>query len=249
MKVKDIYCYLDEICPFKTALDFDNAGLLIGDMNSDVTRAIVTLDCTADTLRLAEKEKAELIITHHPVIFEGIKKIEADGLLAGLIKGGISVISAHTNLDIAAGGVNDCLCDTLGLLKVKEAIGENGYSFRFGILKKPLSPEEFAEFLKEKLKFSPRFVCGKNDIKKVAVCGGAGADCLNDAINIGCDAFVTSEVKHHVFLEAYAKGMSLFDCGHFATEDVVIEPLSIRLKNKFEAVSFITEHGSNIRSL
>ena len=144
MTVNDIYAYLNEFCPFDTACDFDNVGLLVGDKNANVTKAIIALDCTLDAVNQAIETGAELIITHHPIIFSPLKSVTAESTVYRLIKNNISVISAHTNLDIAYGGVNDCLAATLNLRDVENVVGDDGFSFRKGVLQKEYTPEEFA---------------------------------------------------------------------------------------------------------
>lgn len=247
MTVKDIYDYLDALCPFDSALDFDNAGLLIGSYNSPVEKAVVSLDCTKAAVKQAKDMRAELIITHHPVIFGGIKAISSDSIYSDLIKSGINVISAHTNLDSADGGVNDCLVKTLGLENTKKIVCADGFSFRRGSLPFETSPAALAKYAGEKLNFSPRFVEGNTVIKTVAVCGGSGGDFLQQAYDAGCEAYITAECKHHVFIQAENLGITLIDCGHFATEDVVTEPLKNNLQAAFPDIVFAANHESGIK--
>ncbi|MBR5011347.1 MAG: Nif3-like dinuclear metal center hexameric protein [Clostridia bacterium] len=249
MTVNDIYSFLNDFAPFDTACDFDNAGLLIGEKDAEVDKCIVALDCTEAVVDEAIQKGAQLIITHHPVIFSGLKSVLADSLVYRLIENNISVISAHTNLDIADGGVNDCLAKALGLKEIKKIVCDDGFSFKCGQLNDDISPESFAKYVGEKLNFSPRFTVGKKKIKTVAVCGGSGGDLFPTAIKNGCDALVTADVKHNFFIDAAAQGFTLIDCGHFNTEDVVIEPLKELLSEKFGDVQFFTNHTSYIHCL
>ncbi len=249
MKVNDIYLFLNELCPFDTACDFDNAGLLVGDKDASVTKVVVALDCTESVVNQAIELGAELIITHHPVIFSPLKSVLSGSIAYKLIKNGISVISAHTNLDVADGGVNDCLANALELKQVEKIICEDGFSFRKGVLDNEYTPTDFAKFVGQRLNFSPRFTIGKKNIKTVAVCGGSGGDMLYDAIKAGANALVTADVKHHVLLEAAQLSFTLIDCGHFNTEDVVIEPLKSVLCEKFPNIAFFTNHESYINCL
>ena len=249
MTVNDIYAYLNEFCPFDTACDFDNVGLLVGDKNATVTKAVIALDCTLDAVNQAIETGAELIITHHPVIFSPLKSVTAESIVYRLIKNNISVISAHTNLDVADGGVNDCLAATLNLCDVETVVADDGFTFRKGVLDTECTPDEFALYVKNALNFSPRFTVGQGKIKTVAVCGGSGGDMLYDALNAGADALVTAEVKHHVFLDAADIGFTLIDCGHFNTEDVVVKPLKNLLSKKFPDITFTTNHKSYIHSI
>ncbi len=248
MTVKDIYSYLDKLCPFSTAQDFDNVGLLIGDMNSPVTKALVALDCTNEVIELAKSAGAQLIITHHPVIFDGLKSISFDSIYARLIKSGISVISAHTNLDIAGKGVNDCLAEALCFKYPQKLFLNDGFAITVGELEKAISADELADNISKALGFSVRYADGKNKIKKVAVCGGAGGEFGEFAFLNGADAFITGEAKHHQMLNAAALGKTMLEGGHFATEDVVIEPLAALLQNEFKETKFITCHNSAIKT-
>ena len=119
IKVKDVLAYLEKLYPTDTACDFDNVGLLAGDSESDITGAVVALDCDINTFSFAKKKCANLIITHHPVILEPLKSVTENDIVYKLINSGISIICMHTNLDVGNGGVNDTLCDTLELKNVK----------------------------------------------------------------------------------------------------------------------------------
>ncbi len=239
MKIKDIYSYLDTICPFSTACDFDNVGLLVGDMNATVTKAVVVLDCTSAAVEFARKQSAELIITHHPVIFGGIKSVTAETPVYKAIKNGVSVLAAHTNLDSAEGGVNDILAAALGLTDIKKVVCPDGFAFRYGTLPSIMTADELARYAAERLHSNARYVCGEKPIKTLAVCGGSGWDMCDIAIAAGADAFLTSEVKHHAFLEAKEKGVTLLDLGHFATERVIVNALTEKLKENIKNVEFI----------
>lgn len=249
MIVKEIYDYLNKLCPFDTCMDFDNVGLLIGSMDEEIENAIVTLDCTKDTVALAKKNNAKLIITHHPIIFSGLKVINKDSIVYSLIENGITVISAHTNLDIAHGGVNETLFNTVKLKDMQAVKCDDGAVLLIGKTERPFESGEYAEFLKQTLGFSVRYVGADKKISKVGVCCGGGGEYFYDAVKNECDAFITGEVKHHIFLDAYNLGKSIFDCGHYATEDIIVEPLAKMLKDEFQNIQFITEHSHAIRSL
>ena len=119
MTVQHILQAVDQIAPFRLTMDFDNTGLLVGDPQAEVSGVVLALDCTDDVVEEAIRRGANLIITHHPVIFKGIKHVQADSIVWKLVLNNISVISAHTNLDIAQGGVNDCLAQKLGLSSLR----------------------------------------------------------------------------------------------------------------------------------
>ncbi len=249
MNVKCIFEFLDSLFPTDTACDFDNVGLLIGDWNAEVTRVLIALDCTDSVINTATEKGCQLIITHHPIIFSPLKSILADSIQYKLIKNGISVISMHTNLDIAENsGVNTCLCNALGLKNQKKHIASDGYALRYGTVS-PISADEFAKLIKSQLGGSVKYIDGGKEIKTVLVCSGSGGDFIYEAINSGFDALITADTKRHHFLDAKHNHVSLFDGGHFNTEDVVVEPLKELLSNKFKGVEFITTHQSDIKYL
>ena len=232
MKVFELEAALFEFYNRSLAFDYDNVGLLVGDKDAEISGVVVALDCTDSAIRLAENTGANLIVTHHPVIFEGMKSVLSDSTVFTLIKKGISVISMHTNLDAAVGGVNDNLCKVIGLKNTEGLFPiSDGYEIRKGELDTPLSADEFARHLKEKLDCSVRYSCGGKEIKRVAVCGGSGSSLLYDLVSENVDGFVTAEVKHHTFYDAARAGISIFDCGHFDTEDIVIEPLAEKIRS------------------
>ena len=125
MTVREIYDAIDRIAPFQTAMDFDNVGILIGDENADVTKTLLCLDVTPRVLREAKSIGVELIISHHPVIFNPLRTVRPQNIIYALVQSGIAVISAHTNLDMAYPyGVNDALCRKLGLQNVRGILKE-----------------------------------------------------------------------------------------------------------------------------
>ena len=247
MKIRDVLDHLCSIAPIETAMDFDNVGLLVGDKSSDVNSCVIALDCTQKIVDVAIEKGAQLIITHHPVIFNPLKMVLKGDIVYRLIENGISVISMHTNLDIAEKGVNSELLSILALDNPTYVNCEDGFRFPIAELKDALSADKFAKYVKERLNTPVKYV-GENTVKRVAVCSGSGADFLFDAKANGADALVTSECKHHLFNAAAEMGITLIDAGHFNTEDIIIEPLCKILKAEFPTVNFITEHFSYIKT-
>ncbi len=241
-KVGEIYSYLDGFAPFHTAMDFDNAGLLVGDASMDVNSVIVSLDITPEVVKEAAEAGCELIISHHPVIFQPLKRLSSQSVPYLLVKNGISAICAHTNLDLAQGGVNTCLAARLGLKNIRglKENGETGLSEGLvGDLPESMSPERFASMVKDSLGCGGlKYVPGKTQINTVALCGGAGSCLLFDAASAGADALVSADSKHHELLAAKEIGVTFVDAGHFCTEDVVIEPLTEKLREEFPDISF-----------
>lgn len=227
------------MAPFKTAEEFDNVGLLVGDLDSAVSGGVVCLDVTAEVVETAIKKKAELIISHHPIIFNPLKKISNKSLIGKLLKNKISVISAHTNLDKAEKGVNFFLANALKLLNVKVLEQSMGYG-RIGELKESLSFLEFLKYVSKKLKTLVKAVKTSKQIKKVAVVSGSGYFALDAAMKARADALITGESKHNVLIEAHEKNFCFVDASHFATENVFCEPLVEILNERFkkDGVSF-----------
>lgn len=250
MTVNDIYLFLCEKAPLSFAMPYDNPGFLLGNKNDEVKKVLVCLDATMSAVKKAEEIGASLIVTHHPVIFEPLKKITADenGKIFQIIKSGISVISMHTNLDVVKGGVNDALGNTLELENLRSITDDDGFSFRMGELKTILSGDELAKFTAEKLKTPVRYCTQNKKIKSVAVCGGSGGGLWRLAKENGADALVTADVKHSALIEAADSGFTLIDAGHFNTEDTVIKPLKDELSARFKDVEFIDYHITDIKT-
>ena len=247
--VKAIYEFINSVAPFDIQEDFDNAGFLVGRKKQEVTRILVALDITGEVAEEAARLGAELIVAHHPVIFNPVKSVTDETLtgqvLLALAEQKIAAICAHTNLDAALGGVNDCLAEALELTDVsqlcQEGVDAQGRPYgigRVGTVRRPeLSAREYAAFVKEKLGSAcVRVVSGGKPVQKVAVGGGACGSMLEDVIAQGCDTFVTSDLKYNQFLDAKALGLNLLDAGHFPTENVVCGPMVRWLSEAFPKV-------------
>ena len=247
--VKEIYEFINSVAPFDIQEGFDNAGFLVGRKKQEVTRILVALDITREVAEEAARLGAELIVAHHPVIFNPVKSVTDETLtgqvLLALAEQKIAAICAHTNLDAALGGVNDCLAEALELTDVsqlcQEGVDAQGRPYgigRIGTVHRPgLSAGEYAAFVKEKLGSAcVRFVDGGRPVQRVAVGGGACGSMVEDAVAQGCDTFVTADLKYNQFLDARALGLNLLDAGHFPTENVVCAPLAARLAKAFPDV-------------
>lgn len=249
--VKEVYEYLDRKAPFSMQLGFDNAGFLVGHGGQQVNKILVALDITEEVVLEAAKLGAQLIVSHHPVIFhpaKGITNTDPTGRkLLALIENHISAICAHTNLDAVAGGVNDALARQLGLLDVgqlhQDGIDHQGEPYGIGRVGKLAQEQlltDFAAFVKERLGANGvRFVDGGKPVFRVAVGGGSCADMMDNALALDCDTFVTADVKYDGFLDAKALGLNLIDAGHFPTENVVCPVLVDWLKDGFPHVEII----------
>lgn len=241
IKAKDIYEYIDGFAPFETAMSFDNAGLLIGDPDKTSEKVIVALDVTSDVIEEAVQKNASVIVTHHPVIFHPLKHVSSDSLTYKLIQNNIAVISAHTNLDICVGGVNDTLAAAIGLT-ITEHTNED--CFLTAELDKEISFTAFAENIKTKLRCKGlRFTSRNGNIKKVSVACGAGGGSVYSAVKAKADALITGEIKHHEILFARENNLAVYDLGHFRSEDLMMEKLTKMLTQRFPDTLF--EKASN----
>lgn len=250
--MRDIYRFMDEIAPFDTQEGFDNAGFLVGRGDREVKKVLVALDVTLEVAEEGARLGAELIVAHHPVIFDPVCSITDETvtgrILLALAENKIAAICAHTNLDAAHGGVNGCLAQALELTGIGQLCqaGVDGKGRPYGIgrtgtVHRPgLTAGEYAAFVKDRLGSAcVRFADGGRHVEKVAVGGGACGSMLADALAQGCDTFVTADVKYNQFLDAKAMGLSLLDAGHFPTENVVCAPLVRRLAKAFPEVEVV----------
>lgn len=230
MKLAEFLFAMEHIAPKELAMGFDNVGLLIGTERTEIKRVLLALDCTTATAQEAIDWGADLLLTHHPLFLSGIKRILPDDpATAGaylLLRNGIAHYAAHTNLDAAPGGVNDCLAEALGILDAiplpPDQLGRIGNRSA----EAPASLGAFAAFVADQLKTAVR-ICGAQDAKvsRVALIGGGGGSDFQAAYAAGADTYITGEIKHHQALEAQFLGLNVIEAGHYETERIVLQPL------------------------
>ena len=243
-RVIDFYKFIDSIAPFDTQESWDNSGFLVGDGNREVKKVLFALDVTEPVLDEAKEKGAELVISHHPVIFGALKEFHPKNIAFLAAEKGIAVISAHTCLDIADGGVNDCLAAALGLENVTKVDDGEGL-MRMGELEHPMSCADFVRYVAEKLNVGGiKYTPTDKMIKKVAVCGGSGGDLYPFAIGAGADAYVTANIKHNLFIEMRRDDFCVLDAGHFCTENTVIKPLAEKAAKAFPDTEIIVSESS-----
>lgn len=241
----DIFDFLDSFAPFAAAAPWDNSGFLIGDENVPVKKCIVALDVTEKEIKEASARGAQLIIAHHPLIFHPQKAFLKNNIAYEAAANGIAVIGVHTNLDKAPGGVNDTLCETLGMQFIKEDAETAEGFLNSGTLPVTGSCAEIAEYISEKLGNAVRYSMPEYRPSRFAVCSGAGGDLAADAKAAGCDALITGDASYHEFLDANNLGVALFAAGHYATEIVIVPKLAQMLSERFPEIEFIVSDRAN----
>ncbi len=248
--VEDVYNQINEAADFSTQDSWDNSGLLVGSMKDKVTGILVTLDITDEVIKEALAEKANLIISHHPVIFHPLKNLSPKNPAVKMAAAGISAICVHTPIDMAVNGINDIIVDMLGdKFKLLECIrpiiplrdGSPAGTGRICELSDSMTAAQMAVKLKKI--FGCRVVRYTNTaipVKKIAICSGSGGSLLGDVIENDCQAYITGDIKHDIWIEAANNNIALFDCGHFYTETIVTEYISKLLQANIMGVKTIS---------
>lgn len=262
MKVKEIYGLLNTIAPFEYAEDWDNSGLLLGDMESETKKILVTLDVTDEVVDMAIQAGADLIISHHPLIFSPIKQINSENFITRrilkLANEKIGLISMHTNMD--ATGLDEVAREILQIKKYS-CIEENekypGMGIGIGTIGKFVneSKEEVNITLREavirtKTGFMTNVVKVYGDldnvIKKPAVCTGSGKSMIENCIKSGCDLLITGDITYHDALDATERGLSIIDAGHYATEVIFIDLVAAFFKMNVPDVEVIPSNQKDV---
>ncbi len=244
--VKEISEYINIFAPYSTRCEWDNCGVLVGDEDREVKKIGFVLDLTAESLNDAVLNGTDLIITHHPVIFKAQKSFLKGNIAFEAASKGIAVLSAHTCFDCAEGGVNDILCDILG---IRNPVGIPSKDCpvpmaRIGDINE-CSAVDLSKLVAKKLGTVCRVTCSEKTVRRVAVCGGAGGDFISDAVKMGADAYVTGDMSHHEFLSAADSGLTVIAAGHYETENPSVIALQNRICNKFTDVEGIILIQSN----
>ncbi len=246
-KISDIDKVISLIAPKELSESWDNDGVMIcKNYDENVKKVAVMLEIREKGVDFAVKNGVNLIVTHHPFIFNPLKSItDKDyAIIKKMMDNNISVISYHTRMDSAETGVNYCLAKLFELKDVKSFGGENGTLGRIGKLKKPMSEADFAEYIKKKLNCgtirASLFKNKNKKISKVAFVGGGGKSYYHDAYLAGADAYITSEITHNIYIDAKELGMCLFDCGHYYTENVICSRFREIITSNFDGLEVLT---------
>ena len=239
MKIKEIIDALERFAPLPLQDGFDNAGLQLGLTETEATGALLCLDVTEEVLDEAEALGLNLVVSHHPLIFHGLKSLTGrtpvERCVMKAICNGITIYAAHTNLDNAPGGVNFKMAEKIGLTDVRFLQpcedGRQGGSGIIGLLEEPETETGFLRRIKKTFEAAcveHTRLCGR-EIRKVALCGGAGAFLIPQAVSAGADAFLTGEIKYHEF-QGHGEDILLASLGHFESEQYTVELLEEIIK-------------------
>ena len=252
MIIRDVANYLEEIAPLQQAEDFDNVGLLIGDYNTQVQGVLVTLDTLEETVDEAIKNNCNLIVSFHPIIFSGLKKINGDSYVERVvlkaIQNNIAIYATHTALDNSKVGVSAKMCEVLGLQNSRILIPKNEEHIGMGMigeLPDAMNEGDFLNYVKmifkaEGVRYSEK---SSKSIKRVAVLGGSGSFATPNAIQEKADAYISADFKYHDFFRAEGK-ILLVDVGHYESEQFTKNLLVDYLTKKFTSFAVILSEKS-----
>ena len=252
MTVKELYQKMSERIPENLSEEWDNDGLMCSsDTSADVRRALVSLDVTEEIVDYAIENGFDLIVSHHPLIFKPISSLTEDSNVARkvikLISNNISVFSFHTRADKVVGGVNDQLCDLIGLFDTRP-VGEGDIG-RIGRIDEECSLEDFVYRLKDQLGLQGVLVSdGYNRVNTIAVLGGDGKDYVKAALDAGADTYISGRISYNIMEEAAEMGINLIEAGHYFTEFPVTSFFS-NILNRLDSQMYVEVIDSNMIKL
>lgn len=238
MSLSQIVELADRLYPFEEAEAWDNCGIQIGDPDKIISRVAFALDPTPQTIRFAAHHSCELLITHHPVFIEPIRRITPDNLVGKTLltagETGVSILSLHTNLDAAPGGLNDHIAQLIGLTQVRTP--EPARCARMGFLPFSMPFSLFLDVLCRKLQLQDVRLVGhpKPEVRSVFCAAGSGMGYLKEALHYRCDVIITGDVRYHAAREAQAMGIPVIDAGHFGLEKGAVSLLYRVFCSEFE---------------
>ena len=256
MIIKDVTKYIEELAPLQYAEDFDNVGLLVGDDNTEVSGVLVALDTLEDTVDEAIAKSCNLIVSFHPIIFSGLKKLTGETYVERVvlkaIKHDIAIYASHTALDNVKNGVSGKICEVLGLQNTQTLIPKTNLNSKeiigmgmIGEFKEIMNENDFLQLVKTKMKTN----CIRHSeylnkpIKRVAVLGGSGSFAIQNAIHSKADAYIRADFKYHDFFKAEKK-ILLTDIGHYESEQFTKNLLVEYLTKKFTNFAIILSEKS-----
>lgn len=254
MKVNDIELFLNEVFPPENALDYDNVGLIAGDREKVVSAILISLDLTDKAVDAAKEAGANLIVTHHPIIFGGIKTLTMEDYvgktLVKLVKSGISVIACHTNLDLTDEFGNLAIADKLGAEEPSAVEGTIcGILYE---LPEDMSLKDYCRKVCDDLGTSGIITINKpdNKVRKIFVQGGAfDEDSVEAVIKSGADTVLSGEIKHHICVGFEQMGINTLIAGHSATEQAYLPKLKNLLAEKYPGISITVNYNNEVSSI
>ena len=253
--VDDLYQFLSRKFPEEYRCDWDNDGLMLAaDPNREVIRVLCTLDVTDEAVDHAIANNFDVIVSHHPMIFKPLKAVNYNDPVSRkaikLLKNNISVMSFHTRLDAAPGGLNDIFAKLIGLKEVEPLVWEGESVGRIGVIENPMGCTEFAAFVKQTLQ-AERVLYSQNSgfVKKVAVCGGDGKDFIEAARLAGADSYLTGQLSYNLMNESDYIGLNLFEAGHFHTEDFICSYLTLLILKEYTQIKTSYFNCNRIKSV
>lgn len=247
--VKEILNWMDEIAPFSTAEAYDNVGLIAGDHSAMVKKVGFALDLTLEIAEKATMQQVDLIITHHPAIFTPIKHLYADHPVFQVIRNGINLIAAHTNLDKAEKGVADVLANYYQLVTVTTPESLDGCG-KLGELPTAMAVPAYVELLKTAVGAERiRYYDSGKPVKSVCYVPGSGGEYLLAAQACGADTFITGDIKHNVFVDAQNLGLNLIEVSHYDAEVTILPALQEQFAVRFPQIETVLLEERKIRAL
>ncbi|MBP5289502.1 MAG: Nif3-like dinuclear metal center hexameric protein [Clostridia bacterium] len=249
MKISEIEAFLNERFPRSLACEWDNDGLLVcPDREREVRLVITCLDVTLSVIHKAIESGAELILSHHPLLFHPLNRISEDDLAGQkillLIRHGISVLSLHTRFDGAPGGLNEHFAKSLGVC-VEEHVAllpEEPHIGDLGVLSERMMPEDLARHAAAVLDAPVRLYSAGGSVERVAVSCGSGKDLVEPALEAGADAFISGDIPYHAAQSAVERGMTVIDCGHHASENAAPDVFRRILQREFPELGVLALH-------
>jgi dinuclear metal center YbgI/SA1388 family protein len=245
-QLKDIIRVLDGIAPFPMAEEWDNPGFQVGFLTDEIKKALISLDPTIKALKNAIEINAQLLITHHPLIFDHLTSINPEtypgDVISEALKSRVSIVAVHTNLDMAKDGINDILARMIGLQNTEALLQKDDSKDKFnglgriGYLPEAMSLASAARIIMDAIGSTGLMVMGSSgrEVKKVAILGGSGGSELSSASEKGADLYITGDIRHHEALLAQTLGLALIDAGHFNMERAAMHVFGDHLRDKFK---------------
>ena len=250
MKCYHVMDSLEELSPVSYAEDWDNVGLIVGRRDKEVRKLYVAVDPTDEVIQSAIEVHADMLITHHPLIFRAIKKVNNDDFISRrvlrLARHDISYYAMHTNFDVM--GMADAAADEIGLKRrsvlsvtYEDDIAKEGFG-RVGKLPTVMTLKECAEHVKKCFKLKYVRVYGDLDaeLETAAICPGSGRSMIKDAVDAGADVYITGDIEHHEGLDSVAQGLMVIDAGHYGIEKIFIGYIKEYLKRNFPDITVYT---------